>query len=268
MEIGQLILLAIIQGLTEFLPVSSSGHLALIPYVFGGKDQGALLDLAVHFGSLFAVLIYFWRECLWLLGGLRDLIRFRTSEARTILIYLILASIPVLFVGAVLVMANATDSLRSPWVVAIANLVFAGVLYWTDKHGATGETVEASSFKQAMIIGGAQILALIPGTSRSGITMSAARIMGFDRIEAARYAMLLAIPTILAGGAGAFVKAAEDSSGTAISDMVIAAALAFITALISIAFMMRLLKHISMMPFVIYRVVLGIALITTLLIWG
>ena len=227
-----------------------------------------MLDLAVHFGSLFAVLIYFWRECLWLLGGLGDMLRFKRSDSSVILGYLILASLPVLFVGGVLVMSDAADSLRSPWVVAIANLVFAGVLYWTDKHGSTGKTVEGSSFKQAMIIGGAQILALIPGTSRSGITMSAARMLGFDRIEAARYAMLLAIPTILAGGAGAFVKAAEDSSGTAISDMVIAAVLAFVTALISIAFMMRLLKHISMMPFVIYRVVLGIALITTLLIWG
>lgn len=265
MDIGQLVLLAIVQGLTEFLPVSSSGHLALVPFVFGTADQGPLLDLAVHFGSLFAVLIYFWKDCFWLLGGLRDLITFKTSLARTILIYLIIASLPVLVVGAVLLLTDSTDNLRDPWVIAFANLIFAGVLYWTDKVGQTGQTVERSTFGQAMIIGASQILALIPGTSRSGITMSAARLLNFSRIEAARYAMLLAIPTILAGGAGAFVKAADDASTTSMFDMGIAAGLSFLTALLSIWVMMELLKKISFLPFVIYRVILGLVLIAILL---
>lgn len=265
MELLNIIILAIVQGITEFLPVSSSGHLLLVPFLFDGNDQGAMMDLAVHFGSLFAVILYFNQDVKLLFVGLFDLLKFKKTPNQIFFVQLCLASLPVLFLGAILVATGLHDHLRNAWVIAFANLFFAVVLWRSDKEPQTDKSFSENNFKDKLIIGLSQVLSLIPGTSRSGITISSARFLGYNRIEAAKFSMLLSIPTILAGGAAAFVKTAMDVNAAIImEDMVIGAGLSFFAALLSIHVMLTLLKRISLFPFVIYRIILGLALIAYL----
>lgn len=257
MPIEQLILLSIIQGLTEFWPVSSSGHLNLVHLLTNWQDQGPLIDVAVHFGSLFAVLIYFWRDIVMLLQACWDLVRARFTAQTQLLIYLIVASLPLLILGFVLLKTGLYKHLRTVEVIAWANIIFALVLWWCDVYPPVKRRVEESTWRDALIIGGAQVIALIPGASRSGITMSAARYLGFKRTEAARFAMLLAIPSILGLGLGTVYELYQSGDTSLQSDAIFVGVLSFFTALFSIWFMMELLKRMTMLPFVIYRLLLG-----------
>lgn len=266
MPISQLIVLAIIQGLTEFLPISSSGHLALVDELTAWADQGVLIDVAIHVGSLFAVLIYFRNDVRELIGGTLALLRGEMTDAGRLALYLAAASVPIGIVGFSLAGMGATELLRAAQVVAWANLVFAVLLYWSDKAGATDQNLGDMTWSGAIIVGVAQVAAVIPGASRSGVTMMAARFLGFDRKEAARFSMLLAIPTILGAGLVATMRLAQTSDVTLQSDAVIAAILSFLVAWAAIAVFMRLLESISLTPFVIYRVVLGVALLLWLYI--
>ncbi|MGD1935692.1 MAG: undecaprenyl-diphosphate phosphatase [Candidatus Phaeomarinobacter sp.] len=264
MPLSQLIVLAIIQGLTEFLPISSSGHLALVDEMTGWADQGVLIDVAFHVGSLFAVLIYFRKDVGELLGGSVALARGEMTEPGRLALYLILASVPIFVVGYVVVSAGLVDSVRGAATIAWANMIFAGLLYWGDKAGGTTKKLSEMSLGQALIVGMSQIAAIIPGASRSGVTMMAARFLGFDRREAARFSMLLAIPTILGAGAAATRELAQTADIALQSDAIIAAFLSFLAAWASIAVFMRLMETMSLTPFVIYRVVLGAALLVWL----
>lgn len=261
MPISQLIVLAIIQGLTEFLPISSSGHLALVDELTGWADQGVLIDVAIHMGSLFAVLIYFHKDVGALIGGSMALLRGQMTDAGRLALYLIAASVPIFIVGFVIVSTGMVDGLRGVATIAWANMIFAVLLYWSDRAGATTKTLAEMSWGQAVIVGISQAAAVIPGASRSGVTMMAARFLGFDRREGARFSMLLAIPTILGAGAAATLELAETGNVTLQSDAVIAALLSFLVAWAAIAVFMRLLESMSLTPFVIYRVVLGAALL-------
>jgi len=173
MSIEQIIVIAIIQGLTEFLPVSSSGHLALIPVLTDWEDQGVITDVMVHVGSLFAVIVYFWRDVLNLLKGTWDLVRFKTTDNSRMAMYIALATIPALVLGAFLKLSGALDELRAnprdlALVIAWA-AVFYGILLWVaDVVGKRTKKMEDMNLPPALIIGLAQSLALIPGTSRSG----------------------------------------------------------------------------------------------------
>jgi undecaprenyl-diphosphatase len=261
MPIEQLITLAIIQGITEFLPISSSGHLIMIPALTGWTDQGPLVDVAVHVGSLVAVLIYFWRDVLMLLAGLGQLLRGRLTPEARLLLMLAVASLPVLVAGYLLVRSGYVSDLRTLAVIAWANLGFAVVLWIADGMGLTIRRVEHTSWFDAIMVGLAQVCSLVPGASRAGVTMTMARFLGFERADAARLSMLLSIPTILALG-GATAYELYGSGDFALQEgAIIAAALSCLAALIAIWMMMAILRRATMFIFVAYRLALGIVLL-------
>lgn len=260
MPLFTLILVAIVQGITEFLPVSSSGHLILLPNLTGLEDQGIVIDVAVHVGTLGAVVLYFWRDVARALAGLFRITDQTNPDARLAL-GLIVATIPVVIAGLVIKLSGLDESMRSIAVVGWATLIFGLVLYWSDQKGAVTKTAEAWNVKDAVIMGLWQILALIPGTSRSGITITGARHLGYERGDAARLAMLMSIPTILASGTLIGLDIASTMDAAKAKDSAIAAGFAFVAALLALHFMMRLLKSVSFTPYVIYRVILGVVLL-------
>lgn len=267
MSFLHLLILAIVQGLTEFLPVSSSAHLILPAKLMGWPDQGPLIDLMAHLGSLGAVLVYFRADVKRMVGGGLDLLamgkpRQHSANAKLAL-NIIVATPPVLIIGALMSFSGWDEAVRSPLIIAIAFIVFGIILWLSDVYGKKIKTVEIMSWKGAALIGLAQTIALIPGTSRSGITMTAARALGFTRPEAARFSMLMAIPVILVGGVYAGLKLAMDGQGAAsMGDAVLVVGLSFFAAWLAIAVFMKLVARVSFLPFMIYRVVVG-----ALLLW-
>lgn len=264
MTVEQIIVLAIIQGITEFLPISSSGHLALIPAFTGWPDQGQVTDVMVHVGSLFAVIVYFWKD-VWklILGGL-DLLRLRMNDNSRMAMYILLGTIPAVAAG--LFIKSSGVNLRTPEIIASTAIIFGVLMYIMDTFGERVKKMEDMTLKPALVIGLAQAVALIPGTSRSGITMTAARYLGFERPEAARFSFLLGIPAI--AGAGALVTAEVISSGASIPmDAIYAAMLTFVAALIAIAVLMAIVKRTSFLVFVIYRIALGLFLFAMIYEW-
>lgn len=256
----QIVVLALVQGITEFLPISSSGHLILVPALAGWPDQGLVIDVAVHVGTLGAVAVYFWRDVLAMLRGLRGIARGRPNSDSRALVMVILATIPVVVAGLALKIVYP-DGIRSVTVIAWTTLVFGLVLYVADRWGGTERVLANMRVPHAGIIGLAQMLALIPGTSRSGITMTAARALGLTRIDAAHFSLLLSMPTILGAGLLLGVELYQTGDGTVTSDVLITGGFAFLAALVAIALMMRWLRHATFTPFVVYRLVLGVALL-------
>ncbi len=262
MSIEHLILLAVVQGITEFLPISSSGHLILVPALTGEADQGLVIDVAVHVGTLLAVCLYLWRDLARMtLGTLRGL-RGRRDPGFRLALQIVLATIPVVAAGYA-IQRYFGGMTRAAEVVAWATLGFGILLWITDRTGMTIRRIEHMGYGEALFIGVAQVLALIPGTSRSGITMTAARMLGYERAEAARFSMLLSIPTILAAGTLTGLDLYEAGDARLTLDAVIAGGLAFLAALIAIVAMMGWLRRASFLPFVLYRIALG----GGLLIW-
>lgn len=262
MPLFHLILVAVIQGLTEFLPISSSGHLILIPNLTGLQDQGQAIDVAVHVGTLLAVILYFWKDVKSALGGLpRLLIGHADTPGARLALLLLVSSVPVVAFGLILKITGLNDELRSVAVIGWAMLIFAAFLYWSDQIGETHRTQKDFSMQDAMIIGVWQAIALIPGTSRSGITITGARFLGYAREDAAKIAMLMSIPTIIASGIYLGGETVAEADMALLRDGAIAATFAFAAALLSLAVMMRLLRSVSFTPYVVYRVVLGLALL-------
>jgi undecaprenyl-diphosphatase len=266
MPIEQILILALIQGITEFLPISSSGHLILAPALFHWADQGVLTDIMTHMGSLLAVLVYFWRDVVAMFRGCIDALRGRITPNGRLAFYVAIGTIPIILVGALLKFTGLSDQLRSVELVAINAIVFGIIMYVADTHGLMRRKMSDMTWVPALIIGFAQSLALNPGTSRSGITMTAARGLGFERPEAARFSFLLSIPATAAAGLLIIGDAVEN--GVAITwDAVICGALTFVVAFATIAFLMQLVRRMSFLPFVIYRIALGIILLA-LIFWG
>jgi undecaprenyl-diphosphatase len=263
-EFLQIIVLALIQGITEFLPISSSGHLILVPAITGWPDQGVLTDMVTNVGSLTAVIIYFWRDVLGMLRGAVDVVSRRKSANATLVTNVAIGTIPIVLVGLLMKVTHLDDHIRSATLVAINAIVFGILLYAADAYGLLARTMREMSWKVALIIGCAQALSLSPGTSRSGITMTAARAMGYVRPEAARFSFLLSIPAN--GAASALVIGDAIKNGEPITGGVImTGVLTFFVALLAIAFLMRMLRTMSFLPFVIYRVILGGALLGLIL---
>lgn len=260
MALTQIIVLAIVQGITEFLPISSSGHLILVPIVAGWPDQGLMLDVAVHVGTLGAVLIYFWQDIFAMVTGVLRLLKGRRDPGARLAGQVLVGTIPVL-VGGYLFDLYVGDALRSLEVIAWATLVFGLLLYVADFMSMTVKRIDHSSYLDVIVIGLAQVLALIPGTSRSGITMTAARFLGFERSEAARFSMLLSIPTIAASGLWLGLKLYKADDLEMTQGVLAAAGLSFVMAILSIAALMAWLNRSSFTPFVIYRVILGVVLL-------
>lgn len=262
MSLFHLLLMALIQGITEFLPISSSGHLILLPNLTGLEDQGQVIDVAVHVGTLGAVVLYFWRDVAMAVGGVPRLLRGRIdTEGARLAFLLALATVPVVIFGVILKVTGLDDALRSVAVVGWTMLIFGLVLYWADQRGAQVKHARDWTLRDALIMGLWQAVALIPGTSRSGITITAGRMLGYDRESATRVAMLMSIPTIIASGVLLGTEVVATADAQAARDGAIAAVLAFVAALGALAVMMRLLKSVSFTPYVIYRVILGIVLL-------
>lgn len=262
MTVFNLFLIAVLQGLTEFLPISSSGHLALLPTLTGQPDQGLAIDVAVHVGSLFAVVMYFWSDVRSAALGCLRLARGKVDTQGAFLALLLgLATIPVILVGLVVKLTGFDEALRSVAVIGWATLGFGLVLYWADRTGETTRTATSWTIKDAVIMGMAQVLSLIPGTSRSGITITAARRLGYDREGAAKLAMLMSIPTIVASGLLLSLDVIGQADWQMARDGLLAAVFSFGAALLALVVMMRLLKSVSFTPYVIYRVVLGTLLL-------
>jgi undecaprenyl-diphosphatase len=257
----QLIVLAVIQGITEFLPISSSGHLVLVPHVFGWPDQGLSMDVAVHVGTLFAVMGYFYRDSKKLFVGFGQCCtgRIHTPSARLFLL-VALATLPVLAIGLI-VKKVFGDSLRSMDVIAYSSIVFGVLLWWADRYGRVRLSMAQMGWRHALYMGMAQCLALIPGASRSGVTMMAARGLGYNREESAQFSMIMAIPTIMAAGALIGLDVYENGGIDAWQPLLMGAAVSCLTAVLAIHGLMVWLKKCSFTPFVVYRVVLGIFLL-------
>ncbi len=265
MPLLHILILALVQGITEFLPVSSSGHLVLTWQAFDiagwqlpedTEAQRLVLDIAVHLGTLFAVLVYFRGDVGEMVAGAVKLTKGRLDPGGRMVLYLVVATLPLVAAGF-LMKDLITTSLRDPAVIAWATIGFGLLLYAGDRIGLTVKRLEHMGFASVVVIGLAQVLALIPGTSRSGITMTAARFCGFERTEAARFSLLLAVPAILGAATLAGYDLYRMQDLRLGLEAALAAAFAFATALAAIAVMMRWLKKASFTPFVVYRVLLG-----------
>jgi undecaprenyl-diphosphatase len=250
----QAIVLALVQGLSEFLPISSSGHLVLVPHFLGWKDQGLAFDVAIHVGTLFAVLAYFRRE---VLAMARDWVaslagRGMTPDARLAWCVL-LGTLPVGAVGLAFG-GLIEEKLRNPVSVATMLAVFGLLMWIADRYGRRERDEYAVGWRDALLIGCAQALALMPGTSRSGVTMTMARTLGLTREAAARFSFLLAIPGIAMAGGYEFLKLAT-SNGTppAWGSIALGMAVAAVTGYACIAWLLRVISRIGLGPFAVYR---------------
>ena len=263
-----LFLIAVVQGITEFLPVSSSGHLVLLPQLTHFEDQGQTIDVAAHIGTLVAVMVYVRRDILAMLASLTRPVSGAAPHRRLIALLLV-ASLPVIMVGFLLEMAGP-EFLRAALIIALANLIFAVWLWQADKceincdlttHDSAQPDWQKMPFKHAFYIGLAQIFALIPGASRSGVTMTMARQLGYDRLSAARFSLLLSLPVIAGAGLLKGLSIHKGDTSVDMAAIAIVAGLSFIFALLAIRWMMGWLAHADFRIFVIYRIILGILLI-------
>ena len=260
MTLFNLLLVALIQGVTEFLPISSSGHLILLPGLTGLEDQGKVIDVAAHIGTLTAVIFYFWSDVRLALAGTIRLLRGKVdTQGAFLALCLLISTIPVIIAGLILELTGLSDAMRGITVIGWTMLIFGIVLYWADQKGPVTREAESWTMKHALIMGLWQCLALIPGTSRSGITITGARMLGYKRTDAARLSMLMSIPTIIASA----VLLSRDVIGTpgVLADIIIVAGMSFMAAMVALILMMKLLQSVSYTPYVVYRVILGVVLL-------
>lgn len=260
MDLFQAVVLALVQGFTEILPISSSGHLILVPHLLGWADQGLAFDVAVHVGTLTAVLWYFRSDVVVYWHGFwRSIARRALDTEGRVAWALVIGTVPAAAAGLLLEDLVAT-TLRSPVTVAVTTILFGAVLLAADLWGAKRRDERSVTFRDALIIGCAQAIALIPGTSRSGITMTAGLMLGLDRTGAARFAFLLAIPVIAAAGSLEGYALATSPEPQAWGTLAIAMLVAALTAYLCIALFLRFIQRIGMWPFVAYRFLLGAVL--------
>jgi undecaprenyl-diphosphatase len=261
MDFLQIFILAVVQGLTEFLPVSSSAHLILVPVLTRWEDQGLAFDIATHIGTLAAVVIYFRRDLQQMTAEWgRSLVTRQTTPPARLAWGLLLATIPVGLAG--LALKGAVENhLRSPLFIAAGLIGFGLLLAWADWR-RRGERDEFSlTWAGILFIGCAQALALFPGTSRSGITITAALLLGLSREGASRFSFLLSIPVILLAGGLQTVQLLKIAETVDWTGLFLGIVLSGISAFLCIHYFLAFIRRIGMQPFVVYRIVLGIVLI-------
>jgi undecaprenyl-diphosphatase len=261
MTLLQIVVLAVIQGLTEFLPVSSSAHLILGSKAFGWPDQGLIFDVATHLGTLLAVFVYFRRDLLemlraWLVPAATE----HDRRHRAMAVYLALASLPALLVGA-LAHDLVEASLRDVRIIAWATIGFGLLLWLSDVIGKRSRGLEQMSLGSALLIGLAQALALVPGTSRSGVTITMGRLLGFAPEAAARFSFLLAIPVVAAAGGYGALRVATGDAEINWLQFNLALGFAALAGWVCIAAFLALLRRVGLLPFVVYRLMLGVVLL-------
>ncbi len=264
MPLFQAVILAVVQGLTELLPISSSGHLYAASWLLGWQDQGLAFDIALHLGTLAAVIAYFFRDWLQVLAmGFGVDYRPDPDLARNsrLLWILAAASVPVGIVGLAFKEAAET-TLRNPWVIGSMLIIVGILMAWAERAGRRRKSIGEISAADAMVIGVAQCLAIVPGTSRSGITMTAGLFRNLDRTTAARFSFLLSTPAIAAAGLKSLYEGYQEHGSSLMSqEMVIGIVVSGITGWLVIKFLMRFLVSNGFMPFVWYRIAFGILLI-------
>jgi undecaprenyl-diphosphatase len=256
LDLLHVVVLAILQGITEFLPISSSAHLILPKELFGWPDQGLAFDVAVHIGSLAAVVIYFWRD-IWQIvrAWCTSIAGCRSSDDSRLGWYIIVATIPAGL--AALIFNDVIEThLRSATVIMVTTVVFAFYLAWADYRGKNALDLRQLTLTMVVLIGLAQAVALIPGTSRSGITIAVGLALGLQRQEAARFSFLLSIPIILLSGLHEGYQLL-DANNIPWGDIALGTVLSGISAYICIHYFLSFIQRIGMMPFVIYRLLLG-----------
>lgn len=290
MDFLQVLVLALVQGVSEFLPISSSAHLILTSQLLGWDDQGAAFDVAVHVGTLLAVMGYFRRDIAALLAAWWRSVHGQHSAEGRLAWAVVIGTLPMI-PAAILLMEVFGGMPRAPLLIAITTVVFALLLWWADRmthaqtqlhtdtkspasvphgsvpngsepdSGVSGNSEKNINLKQGLLIGCAQAVALLPGTSRSGATMTAALALGFSRTTAARFSFLLAIPAILMGGTASLLDVFEEPSIASGWDMLLGAVIAGVFAALTIHWFLKLIEKIGMLPFVLYRLALGALLL-------
>lgn len=256
----QLAMLSVIQGVTEFIPVSSSAHLILPSQLLGWPDQGQAFDVSVHVGTLLAVIIVFRLQVMAIVRGWLKHVLFREVSPESRMGWMIiLATLPAAMVG-LMFESIIEQYTRSIMVIGTTTIVFGLVLWWADIKGSRRSSMNTMTWRQGLLIGFSQVLALIPGTSRSGITMTAALALGLDRQSAARFSFLLSIPLILAAGGLKAVHLVQEGSDAHWGEIASGVGLSFLSALLCIKLFLAMLDRIGVLPFVIYRLILGVFL--------
>lgn len=261
----EIFILSLIQGFTEFLPISSSAHLILPSQVLGWKDQGQSFDVAVHVGTLIAVVIYFRKEVFSLLSAWGSSFTGNHNGESRLAWWLIVGTIPAGLFG-LLAKDLIELYLRSAWVIAGTTIVFGLVLWWADVKAKQVKDEYQLTLSNAVFIGLAQAIALIPGTSRSGITMTAGLMLGLTRESAARFSFLLSIPIIIMSGGYTALGFLDDGVVVNWSELAYGAVLSFVSAYICITFFLNVISKMGMLPFVIYRLLLGVGLLAFLML--
>ncbi len=253
----QIVVLAVVQGLTEFLPVSSSGHLILVPAFLGWADQGLAFDIAVHFGSLGAVCVFFRNDIAGLIRGTGDILAGRSNTLQARMAWCIgIGTVPAAIAGLLLAGWIAAN-LRSPMIVVLTLAGYGVLMALADRFAPRGRNISSIGIRDAVIIGMAQALSLVPGTSRSGITITAGRLLGFGRQDAARFSFLLSAPVILLATIFELVKLITGDAQVAWDNLAVAALISGLVAYLSIDFFMRFVSALGLLPFAIYRLLLA-----------
>ncbi|MEO0575729.1 MAG: undecaprenyl-diphosphate phosphatase [Pseudomonadota bacterium] len=263
----EIVVLAIVQGMTEFLPVSSSGHLILAPALLGWSDQGLAFDVAVHVGTLAAVVLYFRDDLTRMTVAFFG--QFSTAQSDAARVdarlagYLIAATIPAGIVG--IVFRDAIEMyLRSPVIIAATTAGFGVLLYLADRFGAQRRTVEQMTWRDAVLVGIAQAAALVPGTSRSGVTMTMGMMLGLSAKAAARFSFLLSIPVIVLAGGLEALKLVKDEAAVDWSALLLGSVLSAVVAYLTIKFFLKFIANIGMLPFMLYRFGLAVVILLAL----
>ena len=260
MDYLHLVILSLVQGLTEFLPISSSAHLILLPELAGWEDQGLVYDIAAHVGSLVAVVLFFRKDiAVFSRAWINSISSGAVTQDARVAWYILLATLPVAVAGLVFYETVATV-FRNPLIIAGATIVFGLLLWWADVQGKRVRDQQQLKLRDALIVGCAQILALVPGVSRSGITMTAGLMLGLDRNTSARFSFFLAVPTIVLAGGHEIYRYIVEGNNTDPVAFLLVAVVSGISAWLAIKFFLALLDRTGMLPYVIYRLLLGVFL--------
>lgn len=261
MPILHIIVLAVVQGLTEFLPVSSSAHLIVVPLLLGWPDQGLAFDVATHLGTLLAVVVYFREDLMGMLQACLSPVRNDDHrQRRSLVLFLAAASIPTVLAGGLL-HSYVEHYLRDVRILATTTIVFGLILWWADARGGKSRQVSDMNLRSAMLIGLSQMLALVPGVSRSGITITAGRFLGFAPAAAARFSFLMAIPILGAAGAFSAWQVASGEAPIHWPQFFMAVGFSALAAWACIAAFLAILERVGLLPFIWYRLILGIVLL-------
>ena len=250
-------ILSLIQGITEFLPISSSGHLLVAGKILDFQQQSLLIDVSLHLGTLGAVLLYFSKEAKVLLLNTHNIFTNKSDENTLFTKHVLIATVPIVFVGGLLFIFGIADILRNLQVIALTTIIFGVLLYFADIKSNSNITIKKLTTQKSFLIGMFQLLSIIPGTSRAGIVYTGSRFLNLNRIDAARFSMILSIPVIIISSAIPIIELGKTPTTENFMLSAIGFIVSFIVAYFSIDLLLKWLRSHSMTPFVIYRIIFG-----------